>query len=104
MIPLLLTLVPLKATTDKSICWVPKARWVVDGNIWSSSGVSAGTSFPHILRASLDENPTTLGTDMAYAFLKFLAGKELAESRRITLEWREAAQDDDEFAKYYGLC
>ncbi|PVH71381.1 hypothetical protein DL98DRAFT_435278, partial [Cadophora sp. DSE1049] len=22
--------------------WVAKARWVVDGNVWSSSGVSAG--------------------------------------------------------------
>ncbi|KZL81749.1 dj-1 family protein, partial [Colletotrichum incanum] len=22
--------------------WVPKARWVVDGNVWTSSGVSAG--------------------------------------------------------------
>lgn len=28
--------------TDPSAHWIPHARWVVDGNIWSSSGVSAG--------------------------------------------------------------
>ncbi|KAL0943931.1 dj-1 family protein [Colletotrichum truncatum] len=42
-----------RATTNKAswastivhgpnVTWVPKARWVVDGNVWSSSGVSAG--------------------------------------------------------------
>ncbi|KAH7101227.1 class I glutamine amidotransferase-like protein [Auriculariales sp. MPI-PUGE-AT-0066] len=42
-----------KATTNKAawvwatstgpyVDWVPKARWVVDGNIWTTSGVSAG--------------------------------------------------------------
>ena len=24
------------------VSWVAKARWVVDGNIWTSSGISAG--------------------------------------------------------------
>ena len=27
---------------DPSAHWIPHARWAVDGNIWSSSGVSAG--------------------------------------------------------------
>lgn len=42
-----------RATTNKmawtettglgvNVDWVPRARWVVDGNVWSSSGVSAG--------------------------------------------------------------
>ncbi|KAH7099719.1 class I glutamine amidotransferase-like protein [Auriculariales sp. MPI-PUGE-AT-0066] len=42
-----------KATTNKfawkfatgtgpKVDWVPEARWVVDGNIWSTSGVAAG--------------------------------------------------------------
>ncbi|KAH4001411.1 hypothetical protein HBI13_059480 [Parastagonospora nodorum] len=42
-----------RATTNKrafnevkakhpAVQWVPKARWVVDGNIWTSSGISAG--------------------------------------------------------------
>lgn len=26
----------------KNVTWVPTARWVVDGNIWTSSGVAAG--------------------------------------------------------------
>lgn len=28
----------------KNITWVPSARWVVDGNVWTSSGVAAGKS------------------------------------------------------------
>lgn len=44
-----------KATTNKSgwqwvttghgenITWVPQARWVEDGNIWTTSGMSSGT-------------------------------------------------------------
>ncbi len=42
-----------RATTNKgawaqatgfgtNISWVPSARWVVDGNVWTSSGVAAG--------------------------------------------------------------
>lgn len=27
---------------DPTAHWIPKARWAVDGKIWSSSGVSAG--------------------------------------------------------------
>ena len=29
-------------TRDLGIHWVKKARWVVDGKIWTSSGVTAG--------------------------------------------------------------
>ena len=32
----------IQAATSDKIDWIPKARWVVDGNIWTSSGVSAG--------------------------------------------------------------
>ncbi|KAJ6624760.1 class I glutamine amidotransferase-like protein, partial [Mycena sp. CBHHK59/15] len=35
-------LITEKASTARDIRWVPKARWVVDGNVWTSSGVSAG--------------------------------------------------------------
>jgi transcriptional regulator GlxA family with amidase domain len=37
-----------KASWDSSVAygpkvkWVPSARWVVDGNVWTSSGISAG--------------------------------------------------------------
>ena len=29
-------------THGKNVTWVPTARWVNDGNIWTSSGVAAG--------------------------------------------------------------
>lgn len=32
-------------THGKNVTWVPSARWVVDGNIWTSSGVAAGRYF-----------------------------------------------------------
>jgi transcriptional regulator GlxA family with amidase domain len=32
----------LIASTAKDIDWVPKARWIVDDNLWTSSGVAAG--------------------------------------------------------------
>lgn len=46
-----------RATTNKSawasvvgsgtnVTWVPSARWVQDGKIWTSSGVSSGKAFP----------------------------------------------------------
>ncbi|KAK3365120.1 class I glutamine amidotransferase-like protein [Lasiosphaeria ovina] len=40
-----------------NVTWVPSARWVVDGNIWTSSGVSAGI-------------------DMAYAFMSHVYGAD----------------------------
>ncbi|KAL8408392.1 hypothetical protein RB594_006997 [Gaeumannomyces avenae] len=57
-----------RATTNKAswawatsngngVKWVPSARWVQDGNIWSSSGVAAGI-------------------DMTYAFFKMLLGSQ----------------------------
>lgn len=60
-----------RATTNKAawawatqfgdnVTWVPTARWVEDGNIWTSSGVSAGI-------------------DMTYAFFKKLFGKETVD-------------------------
>lgn len=29
-------------THGKNVTWVPTARWVTDGNVWTSSGVAAG--------------------------------------------------------------
>ncbi|EPS45485.1 hypothetical protein H072_512 [Dactylellina haptotyla CBS 200.50] len=45
----------------KNITWVPAARWVTDGNIWTSSGVSAGL-------------------DMTYAFMKDIYGATVANN------------------------
>ncbi|KAF8598675.1 class I glutamine amidotransferase-like protein [Ceratobasidium sp. AG-I] len=74
----------VKAATSPSINWVAKARWVVDGTTWTSSGVTAGA-------------------DMAYAFLTHLAGPDFAIRARNTIELRAASQDDDPFAEIWGL-
>ncbi|TYZ67637.1 hypothetical protein PybrP1_012758, partial [[Pythium] brassicae (nom. inval.)] len=53
-----------KATTNKvmykvisanhpKVKWQPKARWVVDGKFWTSSGVSAGLDMGHAFVAAL---------------------------------------------------
>ncbi|KAH7332586.1 class I glutamine amidotransferase-like protein [Rhizoctonia solani] len=74
----------IRNETSKSINWIPKARWVVDGNTWSSSGVTAGM-------------------DMANAFLTHLAGPDYATKARNIVELRAAEQGDDPFAEIYGL-
>ena len=63
---------------------MPKARWVIDGNIWTSSGVTAGQ-------------------DMAYEFLKMTTGEEFATTAKNIIELRATSADDDEFAEVYGL-
>jgi transcriptional regulator GlxA family with amidase domain len=65
--------------------WVPQARWVQDGNRWTSSGVAAGM-------------------DMALALVAYLHGDRLAGSVAdgIELEWhRDPAWDP--FATKNGL-
>ncbi|KAJ7216411.1 class I glutamine amidotransferase-like protein [Mycena pura] len=74
----------ITASTAKDILWVPKARWVVDGNVWTSSGVSAGA-------------------DMALAFLEHLAGAKLARQVREIVELPEVSSGDDLFAQVHGL-
>ncbi|NLT58589.1 MAG: DJ-1/PfpI family protein [Clostridiales bacterium] len=60
--------------------WVPNARWVVDGNVYTSSGVSAGT-------------------DMALGFLADRHGRAFAQAlaARIEYIWQEDP-DSDPFA------
>ncbi|KAJ3528597.1 hypothetical protein NM688_g7976 [Phlebia brevispora] len=71
-------------TRDLGVTWVAKARWVVDGNVWTSSGVTAGT-------------------DMALAFLDHMVGDEIANFVRGNVELSLHKQDDDEFATFWGL-
>ncbi|KAJ6562475.1 class I glutamine amidotransferase-like protein [Mycena capillaripes] len=72
------------ASTAKDIEWVPKARWMVDGNVWTSSGIASGS-------------------DMALAFLEHLAGAKLARQMRSIVEIPEVASYDDPFAHWHGL-
>ncbi|GJJ13739.1 hypothetical protein Clacol_007995 [Clathrus columnatus] len=70
--------------TSKDIIWVPKARWVIDGKIWTSSGIASGS-------------------DMALAFLEHLFGRELAQFIRGVAEIPEVTSEDDPFAAFHGL-
>ncbi|KAJ7701886.1 class I glutamine amidotransferase-like protein [Mycena rosella] len=72
------------AATPKDINWVPQARWVVDENVWTSSGVVAGS-------------------DMALAFVEHLAGVKVARFIRGALEIPEVTEKDDPFATFHGL-
>lgn len=78
-----------------------KARWVVDGNIWTSSGVSAGE---HLV--ALKGNPLTnetSGSDMALSFVDHLVGPQIARSIRGLHEISEHTQEEDPFAAIHGL-
>ncbi|KAJ6597556.1 class I glutamine amidotransferase-like protein [Mycena vulgaris] len=74
----------LVGATPKDIEWVPEARWVVDGKVWTSSGVAAGS-------------------DMALAFVEHLAGAKAARFIRGCIEIPEVTAKDDPFAKFHGL-
>jgi transcriptional regulator GlxA family with amidase domain len=66
--------------------WVPQARWVQDGNRWTSSGVAAGM-------------------DMTLGLIAHLHGNEIAEAlaNRIELDWHEDSAWDP-FAAMIGLA
>lgn len=85
-----------KATTNKrafnwvveqgdEVIWIKKSRWVNDGNIFTSSGVSAGI-------------------DMTLGFIAQTIGKKEAIeiSHRIEYIWNEDSECDP-FATLYGL-
>jgi transcriptional regulator GlxA family with amidase domain len=63
--------------------WIKKARWVRDGSIYTSSGVSAGI-------------------DMALAFVSELIGSDAAKRQSVEIEylWNEDP-DGDPFADLY---
>ncbi|RPB00714.1 DJ-1/PfpI family protein [Choiromyces venosus 120613-1] len=64
--------------------WVAQARWVVDGNIWTSSGIAAGM-------------------DAMYAFVGFIWGEEQATELAMSLEYeRHLDSHWDPFAAYWG--
>lgn len=69
---------------NRAVEWVPKARWVVDGNIWTSSGISAGI-------------------DLIYAWLAEVYGEEKANLIADSSEYeRRTEADEDPFAERWG--
>ncbi|KAI0447259.1 class I glutamine amidotransferase-like protein [Xylaria telfairii] len=63
-----------------AVNWVRQARWVVDGNVWTSSGVSAGI-------------------DLMFAFIEDQYGEEVAKDLARTAEYvRNTDSTSDPFA------
>jgi transcriptional regulator GlxA family with amidase domain len=64
------------------VTWIPEARWVEDGNRWTSSGVAAGI-------------------DMALALIAHLHGEDLATglADRVEYEWHRDSSWDPYAAK-----
>ncbi|KAF2848830.1 DJ-1/PfpI family protein [Plenodomus tracheiphilus IPT5] len=68
-----------------NITWVPTARWVEDGNIWTSSGISAGI-------------------DVMYAWVASVYGEEVAEYVALVSEYeRERDAGNDGFGVVWGV-
>jgi putative intracellular protease/amidase len=64
-------------TLGPAVTWVPKARWAVDGSMYTSSGVSAGI-------------------DMAFAFVRDIAGEACVRDVERTMEYVWGADPDDD--------
>lgn len=65
--------------------WVARARWVVDGNVWTSSGVSAGM-------------------DLMFAWIEAVYGVDVAQQIADAMEYgRHRDASCDPFADRYGL-
>ncbi|KAI0008477.1 DJ-1/PfpI family protein [Xylariaceae sp. FL0662B] len=84
-----------RATTNKSgwsaitamgpnTTWISPARWEVDGNIWTSSGV-------------------TSGLDLAFAWIKEVWGEEWSNKIADTEEYVPHVQDFDPFAGKFNI-
>ncbi|KAI0512860.1 DJ-1/PfpI family protein [Xylaria bambusicola] len=84
-----------KATTNKgswatitsygpNTTWVSPARWVVDGNIWSSSGVTAGM-------------------DLTFAWIKHIWGQEAVDLVTGREEYVPNPQTFDPFATRFNI-
>ncbi|EMD93048.1 hypothetical protein COCC4DRAFT_81564 [Bipolaris maydis ATCC 48331] len=66
-----------------NVNWVAKARWVVDGNIWTSSGISAGT-------------------DLAYAWIAEVFGEDMAQTIADRSEYeRNRDPGNDRYAEVW---
>ncbi|CAF5028963.1 unnamed protein product, partial [Rotaria socialis] len=74
-----------QTTVHKTVDWIPKARWVVDGNIWSSSGVAAGM-------------------DMTYAFIATIFSPDIAKELANKMEYEPHTNSEwDPFYEIWNL-
>ncbi|PVI00838.1 class I glutamine amidotransferase-like protein [Periconia macrospinosa] len=75
----------MQTKAGKGVVWVPSARWVRDGKVWSSSGVAAGM-------------------DMTYALLKWMYGSEKIDIHFNNAEYAPHVDPDwDPYSKVYNV-
>jgi len=73
------------ASTGPNTTWVPTARWVEDGNIWSSSGISAGI-------------------DVTYAWVSHVYSDPVADYMSESLEYdRQIDEHHDPYGKIWDV-
>ncbi|CAO2651041.1 Nn.00g093380.m01.CDS01 [Neocucurbitaria sp. VM-36] len=76
---------PWATSTGPNVTWVPTARWVEDGNIFSSSGISAGI-------------------DVSYAWVGRVYGDEVAQYLSLSAEYdRETDSHHDPYGKVWDV-
>ncbi|KAF2036065.1 class I glutamine amidotransferase-like protein [Setomelanomma holmii] len=72
-------------TQGDKVNWIPTARWTEDGNIFTSSGISAGI-------------------DVAYAFINRVYGEEVAHYLSLSSEYnRETDMHHDPYAAIWDV-
>jgi transcriptional regulator GlxA family with amidase domain len=73
------------AALRSEVKWEPHARWTVDGNIWTSSGISAGI-------------------DVTFAWIEAVYGADVSQAIADRMEYqRHTDANFDPFAKLYNL-
>lgn len=71
-------------STGPAVDWVHAARWVEDGDIWTSSGISAGI-------------------DLTLAWMGHIYGEEVADYVAMSMEYeREMDAGNDPFAAIWS--
>ncbi|KAL9564891.1 hypothetical protein ACKAV7_011343 [Fusarium commune] len=86
--------------TGPDVKWVSPARWTIDGNIWTSSGVSN----PQILRfaAHNDYEQVTSGLDLIFAFIEEVYGTTYAKDLQGTIEFNRVKDAFRTCPSYFG--
>ncbi|EPS41604.1 hypothetical protein H072_4483 [Dactylellina haptotyla CBS 200.50] len=64
--------------------WQPKARYVRDRNVWTTSGISAGV-------------------DGVLGWIEYVWGTNVSTDVTNVMEWNKVGANDDKFGKLYGL-
>jgi transcriptional regulator GlxA family with amidase domain len=96
----------VKAMAPKAKLVAP-ARWVVDGNIWTSSGVGPNMLLledtAKRMLTRLTYSQVSAGIDMYLKFIETIWGKEIAANSTRMMEYDPHNQEDDAFTALYNI-